>query len=149
MPLKLVIVTPEKSVLEKSASSVVMPSHGGELGVLPGHAPCVVQLKEGILRYSSHGESGEFAVMGGFAEIYNNEVAVFAEEADLANQLDVERERQAVQNAKETLSSKAEGIDIETAQAALRKALLKLKLAEKYKRSPRRNIGPGPTASGK
>ena len=45
--LTLEMVTPEKVALTQTADFVVLPAFEGEMGVLPGHEPYLVQLKEG------------------------------------------------------------------------------------------------------
>ena len=126
---KLSIVTPEKPVLECEAESVSLPAAGGQFGVLARHAPYAVQLVEGLLKYrKAGGEDGEFAIMGGFAEICNNEVSVFAEGAELAEEINEERQRQELQRSKDILASKSGEVDIEAVQTQLRRASVRLNL---------------------
>lgn len=130
----LTIVTPEKTVLaDKPVDFAVVPAVGGELGVLPGHAPEVVQLREGLLRYASGKEKEVFAVLSGFAEIYKDRVLVLAEAAELAKEIDEERAKQAWRKAKDAITLKGEQVDIDEANAALKRAAVRLKLAE-YRR---------------
>lgn len=133
--LLLTLVTPEKTVLaDKPVDFAVVPAVGGELGVLPGHAPEVVQLKEGLLRYSSGKDKEVFAVLSGFAEICADRVLVLAEAAELAKEIDEERARQAWRKAKDAIAVKGEQVDIDEAQAALKRAAVRLKLAEYRKK---------------
>ena len=134
MKFRLTIVTPEKPVLECEADYVSLPAAGGELGVLARHAPCAVQLREGVLRYRGDGKSGEFAVMGGFAEIYQNSVSVFAEAAELADEINEELERQQLQRSRAVLASRAGGTDIEAAEAQLRRSSVRLRVREHMRR---------------
>jgi len=129
--LHLTIVTPEKTVMaDKAVDFVTIPAFTGEMGVLPGHVPFVVQLKEGVLAYKE-GDSREFfAVQSGFAEINKDKVLVLAEAAELDREVNEERARQAYQKAKETLAMHGADIDLDTAQASLRRAAVRLKVAE-------------------
>lgn len=135
--LLLTILTPEKAVLaDKPVDFVVIPAFGGAMGVLPGHAPFVVQLKEGVLKYKDEHKREIFAVLNGFAEVHKNKVLILAEAAELAKEVDEERARQAYQKAKETLAMRGKDMDLDAAQAALRRAVIRLKIAEfrkKYK----------------
>lgn len=133
--LTLTIVTPEKPILEKKVLFVVLPAYEGELGVLPGHIPYVCQLKTGILRYTSQEEKGEFALMGGFAQIGSDAVSVFAEGAELADEIDAELERQKIQKLKNVLALKDKSMDIETAQGMLKQSLIRMKLLNRGFRS--------------
>ncbi len=135
--LLLTILTPEKPVLtDKPVDFVAIPAFGGEMGVLPGHASFVVQLKEGVLKYKDEHRREMFAVLNGFAEVHADKVLILAEAAEFAKEVDEERARQAYQKAKESLAMRGKDLDLDAAQAALRRAILRIKIAEfrkKYK----------------
>lgn len=126
----LSLVTPQKQLLDKlPVASVVLPALSGEMGVLAGHIPMIVQLGLGSLRYTTaDGKAEEFAVMGGFAEILHEEVQVFAEGADLAGEIDEEEEKQKIKRAKESLSRKDADIDFELAELEIKQALTRMKV---------------------
>lgn len=127
--LKLSLITPQKQLLDGLAvESVVLPALQGEMGVLPGHIPMMVQLDFGPLRYKQDGQEKEFAVLGGFAEVLHEAVNVFAEGADLAEEIDEEAEKQKIKRAKESLSSKDADIDFELAELELKQALARMKV---------------------
>lgn len=129
--LLLTIVTPEKTVLsDKPVDSVTIPAFGGEMGVLPGHASFVAQLKEGLMHYKEGHHREVFAVLSGFAEIHKDRVMVLAEAAELAKEVNEERARQAYQKAKALLAMPGADLDLEEAGAALRRAAVRMKLAE-------------------
>ncbi|OGS13074.1 MAG: ATP synthase F1 subunit epsilon [Elusimicrobia bacterium RIFOXYA2_FULL_58_8] len=129
--LILTIVTPERTVLaDKPVDFVTIPAVGGELGVLPGHASFVVQLKEGFMHYTEGRNKELFAVLSGFAEIHGNKVMVLAEAAELAHEVDEERARQAYQKAKDSLAIRGADLDLDEANASLRRAAVRLKMAE-------------------
>lgn len=129
--LTLTIVTPERTMLsERPVDAVTIPAVGGEMGVLPGHASFAVQLKEGLLHYRDGHHKEVFAVLSGFAEIHRDKVLVLAEAAELAKEVNEERARQAYQKAKESLAVRGADLDIDEANAALRRAAVRLKVAE-------------------
>ena len=133
--LLLTILTPEKAYLtDKEADFVSFPAFDGEMGVLPGHASFVVQLKEGVLKYRDGHKKEIFAVLSGFAEVHKNKVLILAEEAELAKEIDEERARQAYQKAKDALAMRGKDMDLDSAQAALRRAIVRMKIAELTKR---------------
>ena len=80
--LTLELVTPEKVAWSAPADFVVLPAAGGEMGVLPGHQSFLVQLMAGEVRVTVGEEVKSFAVSGGFAEIKNDTVSLFAETAE-------------------------------------------------------------------
>ena len=129
--LTLELVTPERSAFSGEADFVTLPAWEGEMGILPGHAPFVVQLAPGEVRLTKGDEKHFFAVSGGFAEIKDDKVSLFAETAELADGIDEERARQALERAQAEL--KRQQIDTQTlaqAQAALRRAMVRLKVAK-------------------
>ncbi|MBR3603793.1 MAG: ATP synthase F1 subunit epsilon [Elusimicrobiaceae bacterium] len=127
--LKLNLITPQKQLLkELEVQSVVLPAFLGELGVMPGHIPMMVQLGFGSLRYKQDGKEEEFAVLGGFAEILQDSVNVFAESAGLAGEIDEEEEKQKIKRAKESLSKKDADIDFELAEIEIKQALTRMKV---------------------
>ena len=96
MPLQLLVVTPERKVVETEADEVQLPGSEGYLGIRPGHTPLITLLKTGVLSYRGGGRSGVLAVAAGFAEISNDRVSVLADLAEAAPEIDVaaaERER--------------------------------------------------------
>ena len=128
------LVTPQKQILDKlPVESVVLPALSGEMGVLAGHIPMVVQLGLGSLRYrTADGKEGEFAVMGGFAEILHEAVQVFAEGADLAEEINEEEEKQKIKRAKESLSRKDADIDFELAELEIKQAIARMKVKKRH-----------------
>ena len=124
------IMTPERRVLQTQADSVVLPAADGELGILSHHAPLVAQLHAGQIRLRLGDKVEYFAVSGGFVEVQNNRVTVMAETAEMAQEIDVERARQAAERAKAELRASSGTVDIAQAQAALLRALARLRAVE-------------------
>jgi F-type H+-transporting ATPase subunit epsilon len=124
------ILTPERRVLQAQADSVVIPSVDGELGILAGHTPLVAQLQPGEIRMRSGDDTQIFAVSGGFVEVQNNHVVILAETAEMSHEIDAERARQSAERAKAALRAPAPGVDIAQAEAALRRALARLRAVE-------------------
>lgn len=77
--LKVFVISPEASLFEGEASSVVAPAFDGQVGVLTGHAPMMTLLGKGELVISGGGGAHRFTVEGGFMQVLNNEVRVVTE----------------------------------------------------------------------
>ena len=134
--INLEIITPEKSALKDSVDFVAVPAYEGEIGILPGHAPLLTQMKPGALRFVKDGETHLFAVSGGFAEVHPDRVDIFAETAEMAEEIDSDRARLAAEEAKQTIASKTLPPDeMAKIQVALQSALVRLRLAEKIGKS--------------
>lgn len=126
------LITPQRQLLDNlPVESVVLPALSGEMGVLAGHIPMVVQLGFGSLRYKAAGKEDEFAVLGGFAEISHETVNVFAEGADLAGEINEEEEKQKIKRAKQSLSNKDADIDFELAELEIKQALARMKVKKR------------------
>ena len=79
--LRVVVVTPERAVLDEPAELVVLPMYDGERGVLFGHAPFVGQLGPGELRIKSGATARRFFIDGGFAQVTGSVVNVLTARA--------------------------------------------------------------------
>ena len=131
--LTLNLITPEKQLISnREADMVVLPALLGEMGILPGHIKTIVQLGMGSLRYKNDGTDEEFAVLGGFAEVLHNVVNVFAEGADLADEIDEEVEKQKIKAVKESLSRKDADIDFELAEIEIKQAIARMKVKKRH-----------------
>ena len=82
--LRVVVISPERTVFEGDAESVVAPAWDGELGILRGHAPLMALLGSGDLRVTSGGRTERFHVEGGFLQVVNDVVTVLSERAGAA-----------------------------------------------------------------
>ncbi len=80
--LQLEIVTPQRPVVQESVSAVSLPGKDGYLGILPGHAPLLTELKTGELAYSRGDRTQRLNISGGFAEVLPNRVTVLAQSAE-------------------------------------------------------------------
>jgi F-type H+-transporting ATPase subunit epsilon len=85
--LRVVVVTPERAVLDEPADMVVLPMFDGERGVLAGHAPFVGQLGPGELRIKSGATVKRFFIDGGFAQVTGSVVNVLTARANPAEKL--------------------------------------------------------------
>lgn len=132
--LTLRIITPERIALDESVDSVRIPGLDGSIGILPRHAPMVAALDAGLLRYKQRGVERVLFVSGGFAEVRANTVRVVCEAGERPADIDPERARAAEKRARERLdaarTTQGEPIDLVRAEAALRRALMRLSARE-------------------
>ena len=117
-----------------------MPGSEGALGILPHHAPLISLLGQGVLRLKKGGEEEQFAIFGGFLQVRPDRVVVLAETADMASEIDVARAERARREAEKVIEGGVlEPADMVAARAALERALIRLRVAERGARSaPRR-----------
>ena len=93
--LQLEVVTPERRLLSEQVNSVTIPGRGGEMGILPGHAPLISELQTGVLSYDEDGATFQLHVSGGFVEVNDDRVSVLAEVAERPDEIDAARARLA------------------------------------------------------
>jgi len=130
--IRLDIVTAEREVYAEDVDVVIAPGVEGQLGILPHHAPLMTTLQAGELRVRKGGEEVSMAISGGFLEVRPDRVVVLADTAERAEEIDVARAEEAKQRARERLSEKqVVGADEARVEASLRRALIRLKVAEK------------------
>ena len=79
--LHVVVLSPERTVYEGAADSVIVPAYNGQLGILRGHAPLMALLGEGSLRITSGGQELRYHVAGGFLQVADNQVTILSERA--------------------------------------------------------------------
>ena len=127
----LEIVTPERKVVSETVDIVVAPGDLGEFGVLPGHIPFLCKLKVGELRYRIGAVSKHIAVMGGYAEVLNDQVTILAPAAEAATEIDLIRARAARERAERRIAVSRDKFEFARAQGALQRALARLKVAER------------------
>lgn len=80
--LHVVVISPERTIYDGQADSVVAPAWNGQLGILRGHAPLMALLGSGELRVSHGGATEDFRVKGGFLQVVDNVVTVLSERAE-------------------------------------------------------------------
>lgn len=125
--IALEIVTPDRKVLSEEVDYVGAPGINGEFGVLPNHIPFLSALGIGSLYYKKDGKKRYVFVAGGFAEVSPTKVTVLAEVAERAEEIDLERARRAQERAEQRMRQQQEKIDHARAQAALARALYRMK----------------------
>ncbi len=130
MPLHLEIVTAERTVLSDDVDQVNAPGAGGRVGILPRHEPLLTALLPGELTIIKGSERIPFAISGGFMEVLPDRVTILADTAERADEIDEGRAEAARQRAEESLRSRADVQDLASAEAQLRRAVIRLQVAK-------------------
>jgi F-type H+-transporting ATPase subunit epsilon len=132
------VVTPDGEVYSGPVTSVVVPGLDGYFGVWAGHAPLVSAIGVGAVLAKTLDEHVVtfISVGGGFVEVTREAVTVLAENAELAENIDVIRASKAEERARERLAKHFSDIDVERARVALEKALNRKHVAERAKARP-------------
>ena len=128
MPLRVELVSPERVVYEGEAELVIARTTDGEIGFQPGHVPFVGNLVSSVIRIAlSDGEVQRIAVHSGFVEVSDNHVALLSDVAELAEDIDTDRAKNALDRANELLAGDSAN---EEAAKALQRAEVRLLAAD-------------------
>ena len=125
MPLLLEIVSPEKRILARHVDMVVIPAAEGEMGILPNHAPGIVQLRGGTVRlYEANRVTDTLFVPGGFAEYTADRCTILANAATPLTDLSRDAANTALANAKSAYddADKMNVTEVELAMEGLQSA---------------------------
>lgn len=104
MTLTVRVISPDKTVWDSEAEEVILPSTTGQLGILSGHAPMLTALDVGVMRVRPGKDWLPIALMGGFAEVENNEVTILVNGAERGDAINKEAAREAYTKAEERLN---------------------------------------------
>lgn len=115
MALTVRVVAPDKTVWDAAAEEVVLPSTTGQLGILSGHAPLLTALDTGVMRVRAGKDWQAIALMGGFAEVEDDEVTILVNGAERGDAISLEEARTAYNEAVTKLSQ----VDSENRQAKM------------------------------
>ncbi len=129
MELKCIVVTPERTILEKPATFVSFPLFDGEMGVELNHAPLIGRLGSGELRIENAGASESYYVSRGFVEVFNNVVTLLTGRAVPATSITAESAEAAYRVAKE--KPKTSLAEVELRDAAMAEARAMRRIAAK------------------
>jgi F-type H+-transporting ATPase subunit epsilon len=117
MTLTVRVVAPDKTVWDSEAEEIILPSTTGQLGILSGHAPLLTALDTGVMRVRPGKDWVAIALMGGFAEVENDQVTILVNGAERGDKIDKEAARAAYTEA-QTRVNQAQSSDKEKIQAA-------------------------------
>jgi F-type H+-transporting ATPase subunit epsilon len=137
---RLEIVTAERMIFSDDVSAVVAWGVEGQLGILPHHAPLMTMLQPGDLMIRKDKEEEYLVISGGFLEVRPDKVIILADACERVDQIDIARAEEAKRRAQETMKAAPLSAEAASAEAALRRSLARLNVAEKRRRKPPRLV---------
>jgi len=130
MPIHLEIVTAERVVLSDDVDQINAPTKDGRVGILPRHMPLLTILDVGQLDIIKGGTTTSLAVSGGFMEVLPTRVTILADTAERADEIDEARAEAARRHAEERIAQRQSDQEMALAEAELRRALIRLRVAQ-------------------
>lgn len=133
MTLTIRVISPDKTVWDGPADEVILPSTTGQLGVLSGHAPMLTALDTGVMRVRAEKNASwqSIALLGGFAEVEEDEVTILVNGAQRGDTINLEEARSEFNAAQSKINQVAAGhrqAQIQ-ARAALKRARARFQAA--------------------
>jgi F-type H+-transporting ATPase subunit epsilon len=124
--LHVEVVSADRTVWSGEATRVIARTTEGDVGILPGHAPLLSLLVNGVVDVlTDTDETWVAAVSTGFVSVAHNRVSILAEYAEASHDIDLERARQELERAR------AAGENDDEAAEAVRLAEAKIRAAER------------------
>ena len=103
MTVKIIVITPERIVWNTTADEVILPGLEGQIGILTNHAPLITALEIGVLRLKLGDTKKALILLGGFAEVEDNEITVLVNGVEEITDIDLPAARAALATAMEEL----------------------------------------------
>jgi F-type H+-transporting ATPase subunit epsilon len=125
------LVSPERMLVDEQVSEAQIPAAEGYIGVMPGHAPLMSELKPGgVLTYKGSGGEKTLAVYGGFVEVLPERTRVLADAAEFSTEINADKARQRLAEATKAMEKPAD--DPAPALAELAQAQAAVDAASKH-----------------
>lgn len=129
MTLNIRIIAPDRTVWDAEAQEIILPSSTGQLGILTGHAPLLTALDIGVMRVRVDKEWMPIVLLGGFAEIENNQLTILVNGAEEASQIDLSEAEKNLDTATQLLSDASSNKEKIEATQKIRKARARVQAA--------------------
>ena len=97
-------MAPNRIVWNSEVQEIILSTNSGRIGILPNHAPLLTALDIGIIKIRLNEKWSTMALMGGFAMIDNNQMTILVNEAEKANEINLQDAQETFQIAKTKLS---------------------------------------------
>jgi F-type H+-transporting ATPase subunit epsilon len=131
--LKLEIVTPDAKVFSDDVEMVTLPGVEGEMGIYPQHVPLMTQIVAGEIIARKGGQDYFLAIGEGFVEVTGDHVAILADMAIRAENIDEAKAEEAKRRAEARLAENLDDGESAMVQAALAHSLAQLKVKRRQR----------------
>lgn len=125
------ILASDKYFFSGECEELIFPGTDGSYGILPNHEPMICCLSSGELKYKCNGEWTVAAVSEGFLEIMPTFVKILADTVERPEEIDEKRAQAAKERAEERMRQKLSIRQYYHTQAALNRAMARLKIISK------------------
>ena len=129
---QLEIIASDRIFFQGQVEHLVITAIDGLLGIMAGHEPLVTCLPTGELKYMTEGVWHYAAISEGFIQVLPDKAVILADSCELPEEIDIKRAEEARQRAEEQLRQKQSIMEYYQTQAALNRAMNRLKVSQKH-----------------
>lgn len=129
MKLQIRVIAPDQIVWDASAEEVILPSSTGQLGILKGHIPLLTALDIGVMRVKVDKEWQPIILLGGFAEVDNNNITILVNGAETVSEINMSEAQDNLNKATQILAEAQSNKEKIEATQNLRKARARIQAA--------------------
>jgi len=127
----LEIIATDRDFYKGECEHLVITAIDGLLGIMAGHEPLVTALPDGELKYMVDGKWHYAAISEGFIQVMPDNSVILADTCELPEEIDIKRAEEERQRAQEKLRQKQSIQEYYQTQAALNRAMNRLKISQK------------------
>ncbi|MBE6862976.1 MAG: ATP synthase F1 subunit epsilon [Ruminococcus sp.] len=128
----LEIIATDRIFYQGDCEHLVITAIDGLVGIMAGHEPIVTTLPTGELKYMVDGKWNYAAISGGFIQVMPDSSIILADNCELPEEIDIKRAQEARERAQERLRQKQSIKEYYQTQAALNRAMNRLKVSQKH-----------------
>ena len=128
----LEIIATDRIFYQGDCEHLVITAIDGLVGIMAGHEPIVTTLPTGELKYMVDGKWNYAAISGGFIQVMPDSSIILADNCELPEEIDIKRAQEARERAQERLRQKQSIKEDYQTQAALNRAINRLKVSQKH-----------------
>ncbi len=128
----LEIIAANRIFYQGECEHLVITAIDGLLGIMAGHEPLVTVLPTGELKYMVNGQWHYAAISEGFIQVMPESSVILADTCELPEEIDIKRAEEAKERAQEQLRQKQSIHEYYQTQAALNRAMNRLKISQKH-----------------
>lgn len=125
----LKVMTIDRCFFDDEVDQIVIRTTQGDVGILPNHVPHTAALGIGGLNIIQNGQSRVAAIAGGFVDVSREQTVVLARTCEWADEIDINRAREAAERARAILQQKESEHEHDVAQIKLKKAINRMRIA--------------------
>ncbi|MDE6666291.1 MAG: ATP synthase F1 subunit epsilon [Ruminococcus sp.] len=128
----LEIIATDRVFYDGDCEHLVITAIDGLIGIMYGHEPIVTSLPTGELKYMVDGKWHYVAISEGFIQVMPESSIILADSCELPEEIDIKRAEEARERAKEKMRQKQSIMEYYHTQAALNRAMNRLKISQKH-----------------